>query len=266
MVSTYPCIIFSLPIKNYTILMPLFCALTIFSTVFSTLIQTSPTLTRSGILKIMQSNGPGSTGLTFTWIPVLFAYVVRHRPAAFVGLFLTLIFGMPSAISINVLTNQDNVWGFALMLSGLAMAGLILIYGPMKYRRIIVNDFGIDDWKLPIAWVFMISILVPFSGTGLIIWWAYDLIISNPEWYQLTLDSMTTTLLEWFIIFFILITANAVAVWRNIDFFHKEKQSGYDPHNPDYIPKDELQSLDEFFIVSSDSVNMNNVNQMQTNL
>ncbi|CAH8448276.1 unnamed protein product [Schistosoma margrebowiei] len=281
----------------------LLCALTIFSTVFSTLIQTSPTLTRSGILKIMQSNGPGSTGLTFTWIPVLFAYVgglgrvlcslfflclsfagitslighvqltvvtakdlgLSHRQAAFAGLFLTLVFGMPSAISINVLTNQDNVWGFALMLSGLSMAGLIIIYGPMKYRRVIVNDFGIDDWKLPVVWVFMISVLVPLSGTGLIIWWAYDLIKSNPKWYQLTLDSMTTTLLEWLIVFLILITVNAIAVWRNIDFFHKDKQNGYDPHNPDYIPKDELQSFDEFFIVSSDSVNISR-NQMRTHL
>lgn len=42
------------------------------------------------------------------------------------------------------------------MLSGLSMAGLIIIYGPMKYRRVIVNDFGIDDWKLPVVWVFMI--------------------------------------------------------------------------------------------------------------
>ncbi|CAH8445374.1 unnamed protein product [Schistosoma mattheei] len=269
--------------NNNITMMPLLCALTIFSTVFSTLIQTSPTLTRSGILKIMQSNGPGSTGLTFTWIPVLFAYVgglgrvlcslfflskdlgLSHRQAAFAGLFLTLVFGMPSAISINVLTNQDNVWGFALMLSGLSMAGLIIIYGPMKYRKVIVNDFGIDDWKLPVVWVFMISVLVPLSGTGLIIWWAYDLIKSNPKWYQLTLDSMTTTLLEWLIVFLILITVNAIAVWRNIDFFHKDKQNGYDPHNPDYIPKDELQSFDEFFIVSSDSVNISR-NQMRTHL
>ncbi|RTG84636.1 uncharacterized protein DC041_0009159 [Schistosoma bovis] len=190
---------------------------------------------------------------------------LSHRQAAFAGLFLTLVFGMPSAISINVLTNQDNVWGFALMLSGLSMAGLIIIYGPMKYRRVIVNDFGIDDWKLPVVWVFMISVLVPLSGTGLIIWWAYDLIKSNPKWYQLTLDSMTTTLLEWLIVFLILITVNAIAVWRNIDFFHKDKQNGYDPHNPDYIPKDELQSFDEFFIVSSDSVNISR-NQMQTHL
>ncbi|CAH8830935.1 unnamed protein product [Trichobilharzia szidati] len=282
----------------------LLCALTIFSTVFSTLIQNSPTLTRSGIVKIMQSNGPGSTGLTFTWIPVLFAYVggfgrvlcslfflclsfagitslighvqltvitakdlgLSHRQAAFAGLFLTLIFGMPSAFSINVLTNQDNVWGFALMLSGLAMAGLVLIYGPMKYRKVIVNDFGIGDWTLPIVWVFMISVLVPLSGVGLIIWWAYDLIRSNPYWYHVTLDSMTTTLLEWLTLFLILITANSIAVCKNVDLFRKDKQTGYDPHNPDYPPKDELQSIeDEFFAVSTDSVNINE-HQSRTNM
>ncbi|KAF6775313.1 hypothetical protein AHF37_05217 [Paragonimus kellicotti] len=131
-----------IPLVNNTV--SLLCALTIFSTVFSTLIQTSPTLTRSGILRIMQTNGPGSTGLTFTWIPVLFAYVggigrvlcalfflclsfagitslighvqltvvtlkdlgLSHRKAALTGLLLTLIFGLPSAVSIQVLTNQ----------------------------------------------------------------------------------------------------------------------------------------------------------------
>ncbi|CAH8450712.1 unnamed protein product [Heterobilharzia americana] len=282
----------------------LLCALTIFSTVFSTLIQTSPTLTRSGIVKIMQSNGPGSTGLTFTWIPVLFAYVggfgrvlcslfflclsfagitslighvqltvitakdlgLSHRQAAFAGLFLTLIFGLPSAISINVLTNQDNVWGFALMLSGLAMAGLVLIYGPKKYRRVVVNEFGIGDWKLPIVWIFMISVLVPLCGVGLIIWWAYDLIRSNPYWYHITLDSMTTTLLEWFIIFLILISANGIVIYKKIDLFRKNKQTGYDPHNPDYPPKDEVQSIEDvFFIVSTDSIDTN-LHETQTNM
>ncbi|KAF8561760.1 hypothetical protein P879_09443, partial [Paragonimus westermani] len=172
-----------IPLVNNTV--SLLCALTIFSTVFSTLIQTSPTLTRSGILRIMQTNGPGSTGLTFTWIPVLFAYVggigrvlcalfflclsfagitslIGHVQLTVVTLkdlgclLLTLIFGLPSAMSIQVLTNQDSVWGFALMLSGLAMAALVLAYGPMRYRKVIVNDFGIGDWKLSVAWVVMI--------------------------------------------------------------------------------------------------------------
>ncbi|VDO56875.1 unnamed protein product [Schistosoma margrebowiei] len=47
-------------------------SITVFSTVFATLIQNTPTLTRLGIVKIMQLTGPGSTGLTFIWFPVLF--------------------------------------------------------------------------------------------------------------------------------------------------------------------------------------------------
>ncbi|TGZ75212.1 hypothetical protein CRM22_000507 [Opisthorchis felineus] len=121
---------------------------------------------------------------------------LSHRKASFGGLALTLIFGMPSAININVLTNQDAVWGFALMLSGLAMAALILVYGPLRYRKVVVNDFGIDDWKLSIVWVFMISVLVPFAGIGLIVWWAYEGILSDKYWYHLTLGSVMTTLLE----------------------------------------------------------------------
>lgn len=39
----------------------------LFSTVFSTLIQTQPTLTIPQIVTIMKESGPGSTGLTFTW-------------------------------------------------------------------------------------------------------------------------------------------------------------------------------------------------------
>ncbi|VDQ02683.1 unnamed protein product [Trichobilharzia regenti] len=42
-------------------------SIAVFSTVFSTLIKTQPTMTRLGILKLMQSTGPGSSGLTFIW-------------------------------------------------------------------------------------------------------------------------------------------------------------------------------------------------------
>lgn len=42
------------------------------------------------------------------------------------------------------------------------MASLVIRYGPMKYRRYIVNEFGIDDWNLPKVWIFMIT-LVTFN-------------------------------------------------------------------------------------------------------
>ncbi|CAH8558602.1 unnamed protein product [Dicrocoelium dendriticum] len=286
------------PMANNTV--SLLCAITIFSTVFSTLIQTSPTLTRSGIVRIMQLNGPGSTGLTFTWIPVLFAYVggigrvlcflfflclsfagitslIGHiqltvvtlrdlgfsdRRAVLGGLFLTLIFGMPSAMSIKVLTNQDSVWGFALMLSGLAMATLVLVYGPLRYRKVIINDFGIDDWKLPVIWVGMISFLVPFSGIGLIVWWAYDLISASEHWYHLTLSSVTTTLLEWFILFVILVTSNAIALYRRKELFPKSKFIGYNPHNPDYLPAEEFKTTNvNYIVVSSISLPVSELRQ-----
>ncbi|KAF7233524.1 hypothetical protein EG68_05998 [Paragonimus skrjabini miyazakii] len=290
-----------IPLVNNTI--SLLCALTIFSTVFSTLIQTSPTLTRSGILRIMQTNGPGSTGLTFTWIPVLFAYVggigrvlcalfflclsfagitslighvqltvvtlkdlgLSHRKAALTGLLLTLIFGLPSAMSIQVLTNQDSVWGFALMLSGLAMAALVLAYGPMRYRKVIVNDFGIGDWKLSVAWVVMISVLVPLAGVGLIVWWTYDHVRSNKYWYHLTLDSMTTTLLEWLFLFIMLLIANGIALFRKRELFRQNKHIGYDPHHPDYTPVDSLECTDlRCIVVSSFSLSTNKTDPIKS--
>ncbi|TPP60355.1 Sodium dependent neurotransmitter transporter, partial [Fasciola gigantica] len=286
---------FSIPLVNNMV--SLICAITIFATVFSTLIQTSPTLTRSGILEIMQQNGPGSTGLTFTWIPVLFAYVggfgrvlcvlfflclsfagitslighvqltvitikdlgFSHRISALLGLFLTLTFGLPSAMDIRILTNQDSVWGFALMLSGLAMAMLVVVYGPMRYRKVVVNDFGVGDWKLPVVWVLMISVLVPLCGIGLIVWWVYDLVHASEHWYHLTLDSMTTTLLEWFILLLILLITNGVALCRKTELFPKNKFVGYDPHNPEYIPADRLGTDDlRVIVVSALSVNKDN--------
>ncbi|VDN97336.1 unnamed protein product, partial [Rodentolepis nana] len=120
------------------------CGLTIFSTVFSTLIQTSPTLTIPQIVAIMKETGPGSTGLTFTWIPVLMSklglmgrilcalfficlssgglssmisfleltvrviqdFGVSRRWAAITALILSFLVGVPSALSIDILSNQ----------------------------------------------------------------------------------------------------------------------------------------------------------------
>ncbi|VEL37743.1 unnamed protein product [Protopolystoma xenopodis] len=59
--------------EKYILYSSLICGITIFGTVFSSLVHSNPTLTRLGILKIMKYAGPGSTGLTFTWMPVLFS-------------------------------------------------------------------------------------------------------------------------------------------------------------------------------------------------
>ncbi|KAA3671604.1 uncharacterized protein DEA37_0003317 [Paragonimus westermani] len=138
------------------------------------------------------------------------------------------------------------------------MASLVLVYGPMRYRKVIVNDFGIGDWKLSVAWVVMISILVPLAGVGLIVWWAYDHVRSNKYWYHLTLDTMTTTLLEWLFLFVILLIANGIALFRKRELFRQNKHIGYDPHHPDYTPVDSLECTDlRCIVVSSFSLSTN---------
>ncbi|TGZ70044.1 hypothetical protein CRM22_003410 [Opisthorchis felineus] len=57
---------YSLFIPMMNNLVSLYASITIFSTVFSTLIGEDGAMTRSAILQIMQKSGPGSTGLTFT--------------------------------------------------------------------------------------------------------------------------------------------------------------------------------------------------------
>ncbi|KER23159.1 hypothetical protein T265_08891 [Opisthorchis viverrini] len=134
-----------IPIMNN--LVSLYASIAIFSTVFSTLIGEDGAITRSAILQIMQQSGPGSTGLTFTWIPVLFSnfgtlgrvlcalfflclifaglssllaniqvYIlaakeigVPHRIAVTSSLLACFAVGLPSAIKLEILENQISV-------------------------------------------------------------------------------------------------------------------------------------------------------------
>jgi NSS family neurotransmitter:Na+ symporter len=45
------------------------------------------------------------------------------------------ILGLPSAISMGFFTNQDWVWGLALMVSGFFFTVAVLKYGPKKMLR-----------------------------------------------------------------------------------------------------------------------------------
>ncbi|VDL91953.1 unnamed protein product [Schistocephalus solidus] len=176
-------------------LVSLVCGFMLFATVFSTLIATEPTFTIPQIVEIMKDSGPGSTGLTFTWIPVLMAkmgvfgrvlcalfflclsfagitsmisyieltartiqdFGVNRTNATIASLVVTFLVGVPSAVNLRILTNQDFVWGFALMISGLCYCLLVVRYDPLRYRKVIVNDFGIGDLKLPLVWIVSIA-------------------------------------------------------------------------------------------------------------
>ena len=125
--------------------------------------------------------GAGNEGLTFIWVPQLFAQIPGGQ--FFMGLFfLALVFaawsslvamielavrilidlgltrkraiiavgstgfllGIPSALRLGIFQNQDWVWGVGLMLSGFFFAFAVLRYGVTKWREKFINTSDSD--------------------------------------------------------------------------------------------------------------------------
>lgn len=151
--------------------------------------------------------GAGNEGLTFIWMPQLFAampwgglFMVLFfaalsfaaltsliamielatrvlidtglsRRTAILGVAGSgLVLGVPSALSMDFFGNQDWVWGVGLMLSGLFFAIAARRFGLERLRCEVVNAEGCD---LPIGrwWVFLVGVVVPLEAVTLMVWW-----------------------------------------------------------------------------------------------
>lgn len=214
-------------------LVSLVAAIIIFSTVFGTL---TPQMSNGEILDVMKTSGPASTGLTFIWMPQLFVKMTGGIIFAilfFLGLtfaaFSSLIsmielasrvlvdlgiprkratvavcvvgfmLGLPSAISVDFLANQDFVWGVGLMVSGAFMSFAIIKFNPTKFRKDIVN---IEESKYTLGawWGVIIKIVVPVEVITLLTWWIYRSATEYaPETWYNPLDpySVATVVLQW---------------------------------------------------------------------
>lgn len=221
---------FITPIANNIV--SLMAAMMVFGTVFAVL-QTEMGMTRPEVLEIMKNSGPSSTGLTFIWMPQLFARMFLGHPLAilfFLGLafagFSSLIAqlelpvrvcidaglkrsraillvvivswlaGIPSAIHLGILANQDFVWGYALLISGALLAVAIIRYGVKRLRTEELMDGG-DDWKLGGWWDIVILAFVPVGSVVLLVWWL--VMGAEPgKWYNpLDPTSVMNCLLQW---------------------------------------------------------------------
>ena len=150
--------------------------------------------------------GAGNEGLTFIWVPQLFA----RMPAGnlfMILFFLALVFaawssliamielasrvlidfglsrgraiqivavagflfGVPSALSMEFFRNQDWVWSVGLMLSGLFFAIGVLRYGVNSFRTRLVNREGSDI--MIGRWWCAVMVFVAMEAIVLMFWW-----------------------------------------------------------------------------------------------
>jgi len=220
----------------------LMAAVMVFGTVFA-ILQTELGMTKPEILDIMKTSGPASTGLTFIWMPQLFARMFLGHPIAilfFLGLsfagFSSLIaqlelparvfidagakrstsillvvgasflFGIPSAINLKFLANQDFVWGTALMLAGAFVAFMVIIYGTAVIREKDLIDK--HDWKLGKWWDIILKLFVPIAASVLLVWWLSQSAVVD-QWYNpFNSYSIMTCLFQWAVILGIFVTLN----------------------------------------------------------
>jgi NSS family neurotransmitter:Na+ symporter len=214
-------------------LVSLLAALMIFATVFAVL---GADRSQSEVLEVMQDSGPASTGLTFIWMPQLFARMAAGRVFAilfFLGLSFaalsslismvelatgTLVdaglsrsralllvvtvgfaLGVPSALDVTFLSNQDFVWGLGLIISGALVAAAVVRYGTRKMRLEVLARVA-GDWRLGRGWDWIITLLVPLQALLLLGWWMYlsSTSYAPDSWYN-PLDpfSVATCLAQW---------------------------------------------------------------------
>jgi neurotransmitter:Na+ symporter, NSS family len=222
----------------------LLAAATIFGTVFAVL---GAEMSRAEVVGIMQNSGPASTGLTFIWMPQLFARMPLGSVLGvlfFLGLscaaFSSLIsmielatrvlvdlglprrravllvaasgftLGIPSALHLGFFGNQDFVWGVALMLSGAFVAIAVSRYGAARLRAEEV-DAHPADWNAGRAWELLLRFGIPAQALVLLIWWLYlSATVYAPEtWYDpLEPYSVMTCLAQWGIALGVLLLLN----------------------------------------------------------
>ncbi len=153
--------------------------------------------------------GAGNEGLTFIWVPQLFAGipggrffmvlfflalvfaawtslvamielaarvlrdlgVPRARAITVVGT-LAFVMGVPSALRLGFFQNQDWVWGVGLMLSGLFFATAVLRYGVTAWREKFINTPD-SDIRIGGWWDWAIRLVV-VEAVVLTGWWLFQ--------------------------------------------------------------------------------------------
>jgi NSS family neurotransmitter:Na+ symporter len=191
----------------------------------------------------------GNSGITFIWMPQLFKtmfmgqfFMVLFFVALAFAAFTSMIaqvevttrafvdagmkrtkatqiicigvftLGLPSAIWMPVLENQDWVWGVALMLAGLFFAISIIPYGVKKFREENLNHEN-SDIRVGRIWDFVIVVVAPAQMIFLLIWFFYSSWKENPDTWLKPFDpdnllNAGTMVVQWALVLALLILAN----------------------------------------------------------
>jgi NSS family neurotransmitter:Na+ symporter len=138
----------------------------------------------------------------------------RRKRAVILIAALGFLLGIPSALDLQFLANQDWVWGGGLILSGAFISFSIIKYGVDKFRTEIINGFG-SDVKIGRWYNFVIRILIPIQVVVLISWWLISSIGWDEQWWNpFRAENFGTVIFQWAIILILFFVLNKTMVNR----------------------------------------------------
>ncbi len=244
----------------------LLAAVVIFGTVFAIL---GAEMSKAEILGVMKTSGPAATGLTFIWMPQLFAkmpagdvfailfflglafaafssliamielstrifvdFGVARRQAMLGVCIIGFTLGIPSAINLEFFANQDFVWGVALMISGAFIAFAVIRHGASRFRTESIDNQD-HDWNAGRLWDTAIRFAIPSFAVVLLGWWLYQAasVYSPDRWFD-PFDpfSIMTCLAQWGIVLAVFILLNRWMARRTLGSgTEKTNPEGTDP-------------------------------------
>jgi NSS family neurotransmitter:Na+ symporter len=120
-----------------------------------------------------------------------------------------IVLGLPSAMSLSVLQNQDWVWGVGLMISGLFISLLVTMYGTQKFidQYVNITPGGVKAGKVLI---FLLKYLIPVEFAIMFAWWMYQAAVGDPAawWDPLNRYSVGTCVVQWAVALIFLVGFN----------------------------------------------------------
>ena len=131
----------------------------------------------------------------------------RKEAVRYIALAVALA-GIPSAVSLEFLDNQDFVWGTGLIVSGLMVAVVVMRFGVSDFRNNLINtkyaDLQIGKW-----WEYIIKYVFPLEFIAVFGFFIYEKLqdqSNSPiEGMGLGLFTIITMVVQWAIILVIFI-------------------------------------------------------------
>jgi len=132
-----------------------------------------------------------------------------RKKAVCLACSIGFVIGLPSAISIKFLNNQDWVFGVALLFGCLFTAIAMMKFGTKKARERFI-DVPFSHFKLGAWWDFCIKFVVPVFFVGVFGWWIVQSISWYPDtwWNPFAESSVGTIIFQVSILVIVLIAFN----------------------------------------------------------